>query len=453
MKLRATQFDRLVRQGLRMLPRLRQTVLVQHVIHQIDQWWCRHAFARVAQSRRSDGMPIRVVFLVRENQKWSSASVHEAMSRDARFDPFVAVSVPKAVHDGRALDSRVTLADNEAFFCRQNIRTQRVYEDGQFIPLELLKPDVIFYDQPYGLPRLHRPQRLRRSALICYSPYGFGFYLMSGSKQRVSNRLLSVSWKVFVGPEAIVRAIDDSTIGRRANISFAGDPKADGIIEQIQSLPACAPARSEHPVVIWAPHHSVAEWHHNQLATFAWSAESILQMATRSPEIQWVLKPHPMLWYSLVARGVKRAEELEAFLGQWNALPNTVVHESGGYARLFLDSDAMITDSGSFLLEYGLTGKPVIHLTDAPDGSQDERFSPIGRELIGSLYTARGAAELEQVFDGVVVDGNDPLWLKRTSTRVIAAFREASVAGTSIAEEIAAELLGLEEPRAQHSAR
>ena len=78
----------------------------------------------------------------------------------------------------------------------------------------------------------------------------------------------------------------------------------------------------------------------------------------------------------------------------------------------------MITDCGSFLTEYGATGKPVIHLICA-----DNRITPIFlmRDLYDAYYQVHDLCEMKAVFKNVLEDGNDPMRDRRC--------KEASRAG------------------------
>ncbi len=413
----------------------------------------RRVLARLQARVRSGGGPVRVVFLVREHQKWAAESLHRALADDPRFEPVVAVSILNSAAKGPGAQTLTTLAANTAHLAGRGIDAVAVHDRQRFLPLEDLEPDVVVYDQPYGLPALHRPQRIGRRALVCAIPYGFGFYLMTGSLQRVGNGLLPLSWRTFVASGDVLARLGDAALTRIPGIVATGDPKADelrrllGEAQRTQApRPAGAPA-GEPPLVIWAPHHSVGRTvgagRPGQLATFGWSAPAMLDLASRHPGVRFVLKPHPMLRYALVTSGTMSAGEVDALLDAWRALPNADVHETGGYAELFLASSAMVTDSCSFLVEYGITGRPIIHLADLPDPARDTRFTPLGRELLATLHRACDAEELARELKTVVVRGEDPRREDRLATPLIASVRSAEDAGRAIARHLADAIHGV----------
>ena len=65
----------------------------------------------------------------------------------------------------------------------------------------------------------------------------------------------------------------------------------------------------------------------------------------------------------------------------------------------------MITDCGSFLVEYGITYKPVIHLVSKElDNSYRAPFS----DLYASYYQVRNIEEMLDVFKLVIEERKDP---------------------------------------------
>jgi CDP-glycerol glycerophosphotransferase (TagB/SpsB family) len=77
---------------------------------------------------------------------------------------------------------------------------------------------------------------------------------------------------------------------------------------------------------------------------------------------------------------------------------------------MFLSSDLLITDCISFLTEYALTLKPVIHLRK---NKQKDEFNSIVKKLDTSYYQVYSNEELEKIFNSLIKDNNDFLKEKR----------------------------------------
>lgn len=63
--------------------------------------------------------------------------------------------------------------------------------------------------------------------------------------------------------------------------------------------------------------------------------------------------------YILIPYGEKR--KTDRYYSEWESLSNAQL-ETGKYVDLFMTSDAMIHDCGSFTIEYHYTLKPVMYL-------------------------------------------------------------------------------------------
>ena len=134
-----------------------------------------------------------------------------------------------------------------------------------------------------------------------------------------------------------------------------------------------------------------------------------LEMAKRySDKVQFVFKPHPLLKNKLCE--LWGSEKTETYYDQWANMENSTIVE-GEYVDLFLSSDAMIHDSGSFLIGYLYVNKPVMRtLNDIPLGSMYNQFA---LNCLDQYYKARCEQDIEQFIQNVI-NGIDPLKAQRT---------------------------------------
>ena len=75
---------------------------------------------------------IKVVFLIRENQKWSYQSVYEEMANDDEFEPMVVVSLLWLSHIGKD-KTRNNLEENYEFFASRGINVDYAYKNGEYV--------------------------------------------------------------------------------------------------------------------------------------------------------------------------------------------------------------------------------------------------------------------------------------------------------------------------------
>ena len=102
---------------------------------------------------------------------------------------------------------------------------------------------------------------------------------------------------------------------------------------------------------------------------------------------------------------MKGQERTDEYYAQWNKLGNGQLEESS-YVDLFLTSDAMVHDSGSFTTEYLFMQKPVMYLVGKD--KVDQRFNTFGKEAFGCHYQGENAEQIERFIVDVLLGGDDP---------------------------------------------
>ena len=117
----------------------------------------------------------------------------------------------------------------------------------------------------------------------------------------------------------------------------------------------------------------------------------------------FVFKPHPLLRIRLNLLWGK--DKTDAYYLQWETMPNTSINE-GEYVDLFLKSDAMIHDSGSFLTEYLYTHKPVMRTMN--DVDPKTMYNDFALDVLDVYYKAYNELDIEQFIQNVI-DGVDPM--------------------------------------------
>ena len=158
--------------------------------------------------------------------------------------------------------------------------------------------------------------------------------------------------------------------------------------------------------VIYAPHFSFPTGAIKRpltIGTFLWSGIPMLEYAQAHPEIKWVFKPHPKLKSELhEPYSGWTHEAVEKYYQDWERIAITCYNAD--YPTLFKQSAAMITDCASFLLEYAVTGKPIIRLyPNELDYYPRESIKP----LFEIYYSAHNRDEMFSIFASVLEKHED----------------------------------------------
>ena len=323
---------------------------------------------------------IRVCFLVRENQKWSYQSLYELLAKSEEFEPIVLVSLLWLSHIEKD-PTRNNLVENYNFFKEIGMNVQYAYENGQYVDLSKFNPDIVFYDQPWDLPKIHQPTSVSKFALTCYVPYGFGVLDIKSDYTKNFHKLL---FKHFVNNELMLKTFKD----KATNCIVTGNPKYDIYIGEESTNEEVLWKNNDAKKIIYAPHHSLDK-NGLKLATFRQNGKFILKYAQKHPNTTWVFKPHPRFKYALLRNNIMTSEEIDKYYKAWSKVG--CICETGDYFKYFKTSDLLITDCCSFLGEYFPTNKPIIRLSTGATPN----FNDLGKLIDECCYITKNNKELE----------------------------------------------------------
>ena len=351
---------------------------------------------------------IKVVFLTFYFEAWDAlAGIHSQMLGDDRFDVTV-ISIPRRFAKEEPFGSEDKVS---AYLDAQGVEHLRFDFEDSYVGLARIKeiaPDYVFLNYPWqrNYQPGYRVDELVSFTKICYVPYyslalvnepgevGVTPYLYT---QR-SNQLASL---IFTQDPNTVDAYANTERGNR-HVHLTGTPKIDALVDSVKNgSPRWPLANSGNRRMVWAPHHSFSESWFN-FGMFPQVSGQMLHFAKSHPDLDIVMRPHPIMFGNLVNSGVKTRSELDTWLEEWKGLPNTAIDSDGDLAGLFAAADLFVTDGISFLGEYPLaTGKPTIFF----DKEGHWPWSPIGKVASRTNIHVHNFEEFEELFNDVIQDG------------------------------------------------
>ena len=391
----------------------------------LERWRLRHHYAEIVKRirRYPKDRKIRVLFWVYETAKWKAQSLYDAMKASSDFEPIVVLSVAK--NDASFLGEKIRekLIADERYYTSHGCRciTNFDFSIGRPFPLAIYEPDIVFYHDPCFLFEEDSVKETAKSSLCCDIPYAIRTLGGSGLQNLPWHHQLM--FLQFPPTEAQSRFYRKSLPEWKwAGMSYAiGHPILDQYLK-----PHRNGVLSNY--VIYAPHWSFALAGVKRpvtLSSFLGNGRQILEYAQRHPEFKWVFKPHPLLYKELILREVWTKEEVDAYYKAWGKIG--MVCTDGDYIRLFQEAKALITDCGSFLVEFPMTGKPLIRLIPK---ELDYPLFPAFEKLYDSFYVARNLDEMYATFARILERGEDPKKEAR-----IEAIRELGLMGNEASAE------------------
>lgn len=374
-----------------------------YVFLRIDRWWMRRNYAKIVERIRHypKDRKICVLFWVYETAKWKAQSLYDAMKASSDFEPIMVLSVTKDDFAFFGKGIREKLLADERYYTLHGCRciTNFDFATERPHPLSEYEPDIVFYHDPRPLFEEDSVRRTAKFALCCDIPYAIRTLAGTGLQNSAEHHQLM--FLQFPPTEAQSRCYRKALPEWKwAGTSF---PIGHPILDQYLT-PSKNSKSAEY--VIYAPHWSFAFGGVKQIVTlssFLENGRQILEYARKHSEFNWVFKPHPLLYKELISRGVWTKEEVDNYYNAWNEIGR--VCTDGDYICLFQQAKALITDCGSFLVEFPMTGKPLIRLIPK---DLDYPLFPAYEELYDSFYTVRNLEEMYEAFAQILERGEDP---------------------------------------------
>ena len=334
------------------------------------------------KKKLENGEKLHAVFYVYDETKWKCQSLYDLLSKDNRFNVTVLVS-KTAPNDPKnpSYQSIMNVAETYKFFKTNGMNVKCAYDTvkQEFIPFKKFKPDIIFYQHPWYVKTEQGPVVCSKFALTCYIPYYFPI--------ETHDVDCNLRFHKYIENHYI---LDDYTKQKYLNknpelessLKAVGYPYLDYFSDK---------DFTEGEYYIYAPHWTICG---KGLAygTFEWNGKYILEYAKSHPEIKWIFKPHPLLKKALVDCKLMAEKEVSEYYSEWNKIG--IKYESGNYLGLFAKSKMMITDCSSFLGEYFLTEKPLIHLM-----SEKSQFRESNNPILKTYYRAEDLESLKSLLE------------------------------------------------------
>ncbi|MBE6447951.1 MAG: hypothetical protein E7018_01455 [Alphaproteobacteria bacterium] len=338
---------------------------------------------------------VRICFYVTENQKWKGQVLFDELKKNNLFDVF-AVFAPRTREQSRTYEA--ISIDFDFFSNKLNpIHLGYDIEKNEYRNLQEYNPDIVFYSQPWDIPSINSIQNVSKYALTCYIPYAIAEAITPMLKNVYSFHYLL--WRHYTAHELINEQYNKTIPYVANNLKAVGYPVLDDIINNHITTKD----KLYDNCVIYAPHHSFkGSW--LEYGTFDWNGRYILEYAKKHPELNWVFRPHPDFKNAVINNEIMTEKEIENYFKEWNKIGS--ISDKGNYVNLFKKSKCMITDCGSFITEYFVTQKPLIHLRN-PNAKDYNGLNDVIKETLYKVYNLN---ELENALKDIL-EKNDDLQL------------------------------------------
>lgn len=352
---------------------------------------------KVARAAHAGKRTAKVAFVMYELAFWKNEALFKAMQADARFTPAFWILEPFYITNKELrrerLDQCLEYAQKNNFQHYDNLTLEELRKT--------FAPDFIFTVQPYAHNFPFKIQELKKE-LPCFIPY---CYSNSDGPMLYHDRKIRYFYRYYLESDYIQQEARKYMANKARNTRVTGLPMATWLMNTHIE-------RSDtRPCIIWAPHWTVGydEKRALNLSTFLTIGDAMLDITRKhKDQLTFAFKPHPRLKRELYITPGWGKERTDAYYRAWQEGENTCL-EDGSYTDLFAQSDAMIHDSGSFILEYLLMNKPCMYMMRPETMSL---FNCSTREALECYEKGSTPEDIEKFIQSVLA-GNDPMSAKR----------------------------------------
>ena len=324
-------------------------------------------------------------------------SEHNRLERENDFEPTICITkFCDLKHNRKEYDTKYEKC--VAFFEKTSKRIKLVYNPKSKKYSNLKNFDIIFYQQPWLISKQQNINNVSKYALCCYFPYGLDIF-----KSKLVNFQFHEKLFTYFLPNKYIS--EERKLYRLSNVNnekIVGFHKLD-IFKNVEKN-----NKLNKKTIIYAPHFGYKKSHELNIGTFDETGIQILEFAKLNRDYNWIFKPHPQLKITLNSDKNFGENFVEQYYKEWEKIGK--IHDTGNYFQLFIDSDLIITDASSFLLEYMLSGNPIIRLIH-----KEERIplNCFGQMLSNGWYQASSYEEFTNYFNNIIINNKDNLKEKR----------------------------------------
>lgn len=339
---------------------------------------------------------IRVGFVVQSAEIWDKESpIYEAMNSCSNFCADIII-VPPYDH----VKGMVTNTYENNFFLTKYPNAICAYKNGKWISLSEYDYDYVFLQRPYDnyMPPGFKSGDIAKHSKVCYIPYGFsGSDVFNGGNTNKyffrnvyfsfleSDHMVRLLKSKFRGPiEKKLHKI--LNLGYPALTPYFSLPKREGISR-----------------ILWTP-----RWSFDPIiggSNYLKYKDSFLQLAEVNCDKEFVFRPHPLLYEELQAKDLMTEKQIDDYK---NNCCNRGIHFDKGRPVLetFADTDILITDYSSIIIQFFITGRPIVYCNSGME------LNELYAKLSKGFYVANNEEELEKIIKQLI-EGKDVLFETR----------------------------------------
>ena len=345
---------------------------------------------------------IRVYFIA---QYKAGVNKFESVVREMQKDETIDVKVLAVPNDINDLSANKELSYWKDIF--GDITIDAICNNSWF-DLESAKPDYVFIQRPYDLlvPEVYRKTIISEYAKVCYIPYAFpitAMYDFATPKNEI--KYYDIIFAEYEEADNYYKEAMAEVGDRRKRSSVNyGYPALDIVKQETNKDNSAFRNINSKFNIMWTPRWTTSK--ETIETSFFDYKDAIVDYCKKDKNTNLVFRPHPLTFDNFIKEKLMSKKEVKDYIN--NFTDNLYYDKSSYYIETFKESDVLVTDYSSIIIEYLLFNKPIIY-------TQKDTFtkSKQAKELEKYFYKVKNKRELYKVLNNLQ-KGIDPLKEKRT---------------------------------------
>jgi hypothetical protein len=336
---------------------------------------------------------ITIVYLLQFPEVWNSIKSVYYAGESKGVNSYV-VCIPK-ISGKKNYVPFFKYGSNDAYdFCKLNgIKCIRAdLGPDKWLDIGLLKPDYVIYTKSYEeVPDIYSCHNLKYKYKLCYIPYAYA--MTEGSMFYITFNPLFIRNMnyVFAPNKSRLEICKDEFYWYEkfgyCKFQFLGFPRFDLLSDDITSN-----TRN----ILWLPRWTSNEDTEGQKEShFLKYYKQFIEYMKVHPEINLIIRPHPLMFDNFIEKGVMTRQEVETFKDICDTSSNIELDESKDYLPTIKKAGILVADYTSLLVEYFVTGNPIIYCDDV-DGLNAEAHL-----MDKAFYHADNFDQIEEIIERI----------------------------------------------------
>lgn len=334
----------------------------------------RTGMKNIQAKQKSRKLP-KVVFVIQFPEVWNSIyTVYQAFEAIGADPLILCVPKPAVNFSGDYKES----PQNEAyqFFGQLGIPAIDGYDakSQSWFDLKAAQPDYVFYTRPYNrqYPVPYKSSCVCGYAKVCYIPYAYSQTVDGLSYVTFNYEFILTAYLTFVPSKIRLKECKERFVVQDLlhthKFVYRGFPRFDLLKSRLADA---GQAHSGRKTVLWLPRWTVDALKGQRHSSFFKYLDHFLGYMEKHPEYELIIRPHPLMFQVILEKNFLTQAELDQLTDNIEKTPNIHFDENKDYLDSFGKSDILVADYSSLLIEYFVSGKPVIYCDTADDFNQD----------------------------------------------------------------------------------